>query len=155
MTDRPYDSKPDTMAHIYRVASLLQDVIDDLHARLTVHDDSKLMEPERPVFDRVTPKLKALTYGSDEYKASLAEMGEALTHHYAANRHHPEHFDAGISGMNLVDLIEMLCDWKAATERHADGSIGKSLEINKDRFGIPYDLMTILRNTVRDWGWHE
>lgn len=39
-------------------------------------------------------------------------------------------------------------DWKAATERHADGDILKSLEINRVRFGISDQLAQILQNTV-------
>jgi hypothetical protein len=47
----------------------------------------------------------------------------------------------------------MLCDWKAAGERHADGSITKSLEINKKRFGISDQLASILDNTRKELGW--
>jgi len=32
--------------------------------------------------DIATPKLKGLTYGSDEYKAALAELGVALEGYY-------------------------------------------------------------------------
>ena len=80
-------------------------------------------------------------------------MGEALKHHYAANSHHPEHYENGIDGMTLIDVLEMLCDWKAATERHADGDIMRSLEVNRERFGISDQLANILANTVREWGW--
>ena len=52
--------------------------------------------------------------------------------------------------MNLVDLTEMICDWMAATMRHADGDIYKSLEINRKRFNIPDVLVKILKNTVDD-----
>jgi hypothetical protein len=52
------------------------------------------------------------------------------------------------TGMNLVDIIEMLCDWKAATLRHADGNLLKSIEINKKRFKMSDELESILLNTV-------
>lgn len=42
----------------------------------------------------------------------------------------------------------MFIDWKAATERHADGDIIKSIEINKNRFKISDQLIKILLNTV-------
>lgn len=58
-----------------------------------------------------------------------------------------------ISHMTLVDLIEMLADWKAATERHADGSLRTSLMINADRFGISEQLQGILRNTAQEYLW--
>jgi hypothetical protein len=55
-----------------------------------------------------------------------------------------------LMSMNLIDLLELLCDWKSATLRHNDGSIYKSLEINRQRFGYSYELHQILKNTV-DW----
>jgi hypothetical protein len=150
-----YDSTTDTLAHIDRVKNLLGEVSIAIEGRGLIHDASKLSAGEKPIFDEMTPKLKGCTFGSDEYKGFLKEMGVALEHHYNANSHHPEHFKKnGIEGMTLVDLMEMLADWKAASERHADGDIKKSLEINEKRFNIPESLMQILWNTVKALGWH-
>jgi Family of unknown function (DUF5662) len=55
---------------------------------------------------------------------------------------------SSVNNMNLFDLLEMLLDWYAATKRHDDGDIQKSLEINKERFGISDQLANILANTV-------
>jgi hypothetical protein len=60
--------------------------------------------------------------------------------------------DKGLHGMSLLDLIEMLCDWKAATLRHNDGSILRSIDINQKRFGYGDELRQILLNTVRELG---
>lgn len=54
----------------------------------------------------------------------------------------------GINAMTLIDLVEMFCDWKAAGLRHEDGNIYRSLEINKERFGIGDQLTQILKNTA-------
>lgn len=143
-----YDSREDTMRHIVTVQCFLGDVIEDLRRRWKDHDQSKLESPEKEVFDEFTPKLKGSTYGSEEYKEFLAQMKPALDHHYAVNSHHPEHFPAGIAGMSLLDIIEMLCDWKAATLRHNDGDIRKSIEINQQRFGYSDELKQILFNTL-------
>jgi hypothetical protein len=148
-----YDSRKDTLAHIADVASNIHQVIGSLHQRSMEHDLSKLAEPEKSLFDEYTPKLRNSTYGSEEYERYRAEMGAALQHHYAHNSHHPEHYENGVAGMTLLDLIEMLCDWKAATNRHADGNIGKSLTINKQRFGLDDQLASILENTIREMGW--
>jgi hypothetical protein len=153
MTDGGYDSTLDTMRHSRRVDELLLQVIVGLQERLTRHDLSKMAPPEKAVFDRVTPQLKASTYGSEEYKQSLADIGDVLVHHYGANRHHPEHYPDGIAGMTLVDVVEMLADWKAATERHDDGSLARSLTIQEERFGIEPQLMALLRNTAQAFGW--
>lgn len=56
--------------------------------------------------------------------------------------------DRGIRGMSLFDLIEMLCDWKAATLRHNDGNIRRSIELNQKRFGYSDELKQILLNTL-------
>ena len=148
-----YDSRPDTFKHAARVNALMHMMILELSERSQVHDLSKTRPPELDVFNEYTPKLKRSTYGSDEYKGFLAAMGEGLAHHYANNRHHPEHFPDGINGMTLVDLIEMLADWKAATERHEDGSLARSLTIQAERFGISDQLAAILRNTAEHYGW--
>lgn len=148
----PYDSRPETYQHIARVRGLLLEVVWKLLERGHEHDASKLVDPEREAFDRMTPKLAGLVYGTDEYKASLAELGPALAHHYAENSHHPEHYADGIAGMSLLDLVEMLCDWKAATERTANGDLAKSIEFNKGRFGYSDELAAILTNTARELG---
>lgn len=148
-----YDSRPDTEAHIRRVQELLDEVVGNLERRASVHDYTKLREPEKALFDEWTPKLKELTYGSDEYRAALAALKPALDHHYAVWSHHPEHFENGVNGMSLLDVIEMLVDHKAAGERHADGDIWKSMEINRKRFGYSDQLYEILSNTIRELEW--
>lgn len=150
-----YDSRADTLIHSQRVGELMAQVVKELLDRLTCHDRSKTQSPELAVFDEFTPKLKTLTYGTDEYRESLAAMGDGLAHHYAVNRHHPEHFEDGVNGMTLVDLVEMLADWRAATERVANGSLSKSLPIQADRFGISDQLLAILSNTAADFGWMD
>ena len=148
-----YDSTNDTKAHINQVREYMEDVRNLLMFRQLAHDASKLQEPEKSMYDEFTPKLKGSTYGSDEYKGFLKDMGVALKHHYEHNRHHPEHYPNGINDMNLLDVIEMLADWKAAGMRHANGDILDSLRINKERFQISDQLYYILMNTVRELGW--
>jgi len=148
-----YDSTKDTLDHIHAVRMCLDLCVTDLRFRQTHHDESKLHDPEKAVFDEFTPKLRGSTYGSDEYKEFLAAMKPALDHHYAHNSHHPEHFAEGVRGMSLLDVLEMLCDWKAATTRHADGDLRKSIDINQKRFGYSDDLRSILLNTAERMGW--
>lgn len=148
-----YDSTADTLKHALRVGELMGQPIRELVDRSVRHDRSKTEDPELAIFNEFTPKLRGSTYGSEEYKGFLAAMGDGLRHHYDHNAHHPEHFDEGIVGMTLVDLIEMLADWRAATERHEDGSLVKSLAIQKERFGISDQLAEILWNTARKFRW--
>jgi hypothetical protein len=101
------------------------------------HDLSKYSRAEAPYFERAFPLLRELEYGSDEYKEALGALGPALQHHYANNSHHPEHYgNAGVYSMSPFDLVEMLCDWRAAGRRHKTGNMAQSLKINRERFGI-------------------
>ena len=148
-----YDSTGETLEHIRIVQSLMREAMLNLMMRSQQHDRSKLLSPEKAMFDEFTPKLRELTYGSPEYKATLDAMGPALAHHYAVNDHHPDHAAGGIGAMTLLSLIEMLCDWRAAGMRHADGDFGTSLRINRDRYGISDQLYGILLNTAHELGW--
>ncbi len=71
----------------------------------------------------------------------------------AKSKFHVKFNKDGISKMSLLDLLEMLADWKAATARHSDGSLFKSFEINRERFGIPRDLFVSLVNTAYSLTW--
>ena len=175
-----YDSKEDTLKHVIQVRKFAGILQNALFERALKHDKSKTEEPEKSVFDEFTPKLAESTYGSDEYKEYLKEMKVALDHHYAENRHHPEHFkkhvcngcfkeyrempdhcdichysqfqeESDMSQMTLIDLCEMIADWKAATLRHNNGDMIKSLEINQKRFKYGDELKQILHNTVKEY----
>ena len=153
--------------------------------RAELHDQSKLESPEVEAFTEYTPKLKDCTYGSDEYKGYLEAIKPALDHHYANNRHHPEHWPekesseadllekhlatldkeiqpelyavledqikslrSSLNNMNLLDLVEMAADWLAASERHSDGNIRKSIKINSKRFDMGIQMINIFENTI-------
>lgn len=143
-----------TMRHIERVRNLLNLFVKDLLRRAEEHDQSKLESPEVEMFTEFTPKLATSTYGSPEYEGFRKAMGEALSHHYANNPHHPEHHKNGIDDMTLLDIIEMLADWKAASERHNDGNILKSIEKNADRFKMSPQLVRIMENTAKMFDVH-
>ena len=139
----------ETKAHIRRVHQLLHQVARDLAARGLAHDASKLEDPELDGFAQLAG-LRDLVYGSDEYKQKFKEgPGPAtIAHHYAENDHHPEFFPDGLWGMNLMQVTEMLCDWKAASERHNNQPFAKSFPINRKRFGIEDQLFAVLVNTA-------
>lgn len=139
----------DTFRHIERVRNLLNLFVGDLLRRAERHDQSKLESPEVEMFTEFTPKLAASTYGSVEYEGFRKAMGPALDHHYANNSHHPEHYKNGIDDMSLLDVLEMLADWKAASERHNNGNILTSIEVNSSRFKINPQLVRIMENTAK------
>ena len=148
-TEQERETQMETAKHIERVQFFVHIFSDLIIQIVKNHDYSKFGDEEFQFFVKYTPKLKGSTYGSDEYKQFLKEMQPAIDHHYKVNRHHTEHFANGIAGMNLLDLVEMFCDWMAAIERHADGDIYKSIEINKKRFGFDSILESIFKNTAK------
>lgn len=151
-----YDSWHSTLEHIQNVRLKIYGVVNDLLMRALVHDASKLESPEKEVYDEFTPLLRTLEYNSKEYKEALVRMKPAIDHHFSVSRHHPEYFADGINGMNLVDLLEMILDWKAAGERHVEKptDIFRSIEIGVEKFGIDPQLKQILLNTAT-YLWYE
>ena len=147
-----YDSRTDTLLHIKRVQELMIWFANYLLNATLQHDLSKLEEPEKSTFDKITPLLKTTTYGSDEYKKIMADNRVNIDHHQKSNSHHPEFYSNGIEGMSLMDIVEMFLDWKAASERRSDGDIFKSIKIQEKRFGIDKQLIKIFQNTAEYFG---
>jgi len=139
----------ETQKHIERVRHYIRFFTDKLTTRGVNHDRVKLETPEVEIFAEHTPALASCVYDSPEYKEHLDAMKPALSHHYAQSRHHPEHFDNGVLDMNLIDIVEMFCDWKAATERQHDGNLLKSIAVNASRFGYDDQIKRILLNTAK------
>ncbi len=143
------DCRVETYKHIEKVRKYIRFFTDKLTTRAVKHDLAKLDTPEVEIFTEHTEALKETTYNSPEYQEHLAAMKVALDHHYATYRHHPEHFQNGINDMNLVDLVEMIADWKAASERQHDGNLLTSIEQNAIRFKMSDQLKQILINTAK------
>jgi Family of unknown function (DUF5662) len=145
-----YDSRADTLAHIQLVRDHLGTFVVEMLKRGARHDASKLTPAEKPAFDLVLPLLAGVAYGSPEYQALVERVKPALEHHYAHNSHHPEHYrERGIAGMDLFDIVEMICDWMASARRRPED--GVKLSYNAGLFGIEPQLASILANTLDRW----
>ena len=142
------ESKLETIAHIEMVRKYIKTFTDKLAQRGIDHDRTKLESPEAEGFAAVNEKLAGLTYGSDEYKQNLEDLKPILAHHYAKNKHHPEHYKNGINDMTLIDILEMMADWKASTYRQHDGNLLQSLDKNAEKYDIQKQLLQILKNTA-------
>lgn len=146
-------SRDETREHIRKVQARINEVQTNLHERAQQHDLSKLQSPEVEGYAALQANLADITYGSPEYRAALDAARPTIAHHYEVNDHHPEHYPDGVAGMSLMALMEMVCDWKAASERVKGGSIGQSLDVNEARFGLDPQLASILRATIKELGW--
>lgn len=140
----------ETHKHVRTVQKYINLFIRELITRSENHDNSKFEEPELTGFAQTTHLLNKAEYGTQEYKNLLIQLKPTIEHHYSKNRHHSEHWPNGVNDMTLIDILEMLADWKAATARVKDGNIRKSIEINAERYKICPQLKQILENTVRE-----
>lgn len=149
-----YDSSADTLMHIRRVNELVNQSAINLINRAINHDYTKLQEPEKSGFDMLTPEFRKIPYGSPEYyeRINHPDIKFAIEHHHKVHSHHTEHHKHGIEDMTLMDMIEMLCDWKAATERNPTGVFSEHLAINIKRFNVPDSLARVLRRTAMELG---
>ena len=147
-----YDSTVDAKAHIAKVQFILNNIIiPELVKRAEDHDKTKLEDPEKKTYDTYIPMLQKVEYGTSEYNKIKAEMAKTGgNHHYIMNRHHPEHFSHGIRDMTLVDIMEMFCDWFAASLR-SDTDFKRGLFMNADRYNISEDLYEIFYNTYKEY----
>jgi hypothetical protein len=107
--------------HRIEVQTALQVLIHALEKRSLIHDASKFGADEFEGFSRINRAAREFPYGSDEYRAALRAEKPTIALHYSRNSHHPEYFTNPVdgecfanSGMGLLDLIEMVCDWHAA-----------------------------------------
>src|SRR5437879_5301297 len=112
-----------TTLHKYYVMKYMMKTCWALFKRAFVHDFSKYTKYEAPYFAKAI-LLKDLVYGSPEYLKVIKEsLNIALDHHYKNNSHHPEHYPGGFNEMKILDVVELLCDWKAASLRNKSGNI--------------------------------
>ena len=146
------DSQRDTENHIHKVRDNLYMIEANLSRRANVHDASKLEEPELSGYEGLSQALRGLTYGTPEHRAAFAPFKEIIQHHYANNSHHPEYWRNGIDDMSLLDIMEMIADWRAANDR-SGGDFYQSIDVSARRFGIDEQLARILLNTAVELGW--
>lgn len=146
-----FDSHDSVIEHRKKVEENGRLLAKELLVRCHKHDESKLGDYEKPIFDTSNLKEKGIEFGTEEYFKERNKIDDAIQHHYKENRHHPEHFPNGVDDMNLIDVLEMLCDWKAACKITKNGNINDSLECCRKRFKISDQLFKIMKNTVKDF----
>lgn len=149
------DSAIVTRKHIQRVQELLHDTaIRELMKRSRLHDLSKFEPIEKEPLDRMQELIEnegQAQYGTPEYKRRTDLLGPMIEHHRANNSHHPEHYENGIDGMDLFDVMEMFFDWKAASERGEDTCM--RLDVVCDKYEVSPQLRLILYNTAERLGY--
>lgn len=157
MDEKELYYEADTRKHQQWVAERMIACAKRIIEKGMTHDASKFSDIEKskyidPIYEL---NLKDVPYGSDEYKRLTAQMGEGLEHHTNINDHHPEFFipfsvqtlNDPIRAMDLFALMEMLCDWIAASKRKGN-SAGLPFDNFEKKYQVNSQLMAILRNTL-------
>ena len=149
-----YDSTQDTNDHINNVQARIGELMTELMRRGAWHDMSKLREPEKSGYDVLGELIQGVKYGTPEYAAVMNDprVKPAIDHHVTTNRHHPQ-AHASIADMTLLDISELLCDIKAASERASGMPLREILAGYCEYWGFSEQLTSILENTVRELGW--
>lgn len=133
--------------HQSKVSKLLRDIALELEKRASSHDASKFELDEFEGFcqlDRNRNQQKE-KYGSKSYEDGIKNI-DAVKLHQSRNSHHPEYYLNGIKGMNLVDVIEMLCDWEVARQqRDTEQDIEKTWLMRQKRFNLSDNELYFLR----------
>lgn len=142
-------------SHRSRVRKWLQHFSNVLDQKGREHDQSKLEEPEYSQWCKMDeePRYK---YGTKEYNNKLNRFNYLFKMHWKdkRNRHHPEHFQVMdeneiiFNDKDLIDLVEMLCDWLGYRDSITYTAASKLVEQQCDRFGFSEELRNLLMNTL-------
>jgi len=148
-----FDFICDTLLHISEVQENLERIATELRQRGLAHDRTKLQELEFDAFVSTRDRFKKTNYGTPEYQVLIDEVKPAVDHHYQNNRHHTGFHETGIGDMNLIDVIEMICDWRAAARRSPDKAFKDTLDYAYKKYNISEQFGVIILNTLKDLGW--
>ena len=143
----------DTILHITEVQENLEIISSQLRQRGFAHDRTKFQELEFDAFVSTRTKFKKANYGTPEYQECVDAVKPAVGHHYENNRHHTGYWPSGIKDMSLIDILEMLADWKAANRRSPDLDFTESIKRCVKKYEISEELEKIIRTTLKELQW--
>lgn len=135
--------------HVAIVRKNLAKISNALNERARVHDLSKFSEDEFAGFVEVNRIAREHPYGSKEYVESLKD-NKVIELHFSRNSHHHEYYPHGVADMSLLDIIEMVADWKAASETYGQTSFADALEFQRKRFDLTDSQMWLIRLIAKE-----
>ena len=150
-----FDFLCETILHVSEVSENIETIASELRKRGIAHDRTKFQSLEFDAFVSTRDKFKKANYGTPEYQECVDIVKPAVDHHHANNKHHTGFHANGINDMTLVDIVEMIADWKAAERRSPDKKLVDTLDYAFSKYGIGVQLGRILKNTMLGLGWIE
>lgn len=136
----------DTYEHKMRVQIIMNQLSREFMKRGRTHDNSKLKSPEKEAYEEMHEKLKNAKIGTPQYD-DIMQGNVAVGLHYKNNDHHPQHFEHGIFDMNLVQIMDMLTDWVAASDAKRTNVV-ELLPTLMEQNGIPENYYMVFKNTL-------
>lgn len=136
--------------HKLAVQKKMYILIKELEHRADSHDDSKLREPEYSGWLEMD-KEPRYPYGTPQYFEKMRRWKWLFDLHYRHNRHHPEHWHGFFEDMDLMDVLEMMCDWVSYNDRLTSMSAIEITEQQCERFGFPPLLKDLIMNTLKNY----
>ena len=139
----------DIVLHVSEVQENLEIMASELRKRGFAHDRTKFQETEFDAFCSTREKFKKANYGSPEYQECIDIIKPAIDHHYQNNRHHTKYHKNGFRDMTLIDVLEMIADWKAAARRSPDKPhLIDTLNDAFKKYEIGEEMQGFIRRTV-------
>lgn len=131
------------------VKDYLSFIVNLLASRALTHDNSKNSNEEYKYFKMANSVNRNQFKTYEEYLNYIKPtLDKGLEHHYNVNRHHPEYFDNGIDDMNLIDILEMIVDWKVSIEQN-DKELYEEIDYNFKKYNVSEQLKKIILNTYK------
>lgn len=137
--------------HRETVADFLYFFADYFRKRAREHDRSKLQFEEFEGFAQINKVARNHAYGTPEYDKSMEEAkepGGCIHIHFGRNAHHPE-FHNREASMGLLDIMEMVMDWKAASMTYGTNTLAESLPKQLERFNFSDWQVEVIKQMVR------
>lgn len=113
------------------------------------HDNSKLEEPEFSGWCKMDEEPR-YPYGSYEYNEKIKRFHPLFVEHWKKNRHHPEYFNYNFEDMDLIDMVEMLCDWLSYRDCITYSEASKLVSTQCDRYNFSDDVKELILNTLKN-----
>ena len=135
------------LRHIMTVQGLLRRVARQLLNRADDHDLSKLAPDELGGMIEIDAIADRCGLNSPEYMAALS--GKAIKLHQSRYPHHPEYHSNGVEDMGIFDLIEMVCDWKAANQLRGHPEWEKSVDMMAERLSLSPEYVLLINLIAR------
>ena len=134
--------------HQKHIEANIGDLIAELSHRAHIHDQSKLSASELPGFVEIHCIAREHPLGAPEYEAAM-RTSTCIKEHFSKNSHHPEHHES-VGSMGWLDIIEMVFDWKAASDTYGLQSLREGINYQHERHQFT-DAQWWLIEQIVDW----